>query len=193
MAARKNTTNAVTVTLGDPGDPTKVTAITDTPTPSEWAALDTPFDMPNKQNFGSIKVNVLESIDQNIRVRAEASLAINTVQVNAKTDSNAKRPRINYAWAVQKVASVEQGQRFSKALAKYAKYRPSEGNIPYRVEPSPMGQVTCRTGDVSYYRIGDDGIPVTCKPTDDGVFLGIRYSVRPLERRGDANRLPGTA
>lgn len=193
MAAKKDTTNAVTVTLGDPEDPTKVTAITDTPAPSEWAALDTPFDMPNRQNFGSIKVNVLESIDQNIRVRAEASLAINTVQVNAKTDSNAKRPRINYAWAVQKVASVEQGQRFSKALAKYAKYRPSEGNIPYRVEHSPMGQVTCRTGDVMHYKLDDSGVPFACGEKDDGAFLGLRYSVRPLEQRGDAKRLPGTA
>lgn len=160
---------------------------------SEWDDLKPAVSMPNKTFDGNIRVNVLDSIHQAIRSRAEASLAVNTTAVAAKTTSNAKRARVNYQWDVQPIADAQQGERFDKALSKYAKYRPATGDIPFKAEHSPMGQVTCRTGVPIFYKTGSDGKPEACAETDEGAYLGLRYSVRPLEQRGDSNRLPGTA
>lgn len=193
MPAKKTATPAVTVTLGDPEDPTKVTAIEEAKPVSEWDELEPAVSMPNKVSVGNIKVNVLESVPEAIRSRAEASLALNAKAVADKPATNAKRARVNYHWDVQRVASKEQGERFDKAISKYGKYRPATGDIPHRAEHSPMGQITVRTGVVCHYRNDDKGIPTVCGEKDEGAYLGLRYSVRPLEQRGDANRLPGTA
>lgn len=193
MPAKETATPAVTVTLGDPEDPTKVTAIEEAKPVSEWDELEPAVAMPNTVSVGNIKVNVLESVSDAIRSRAEASLAANAKAVADKADSTAKRPRVNYHWAVQKLASKEQGERFGKALSRYGKYRPATGDIPHRAEHSPMGQVTVRTGVICHYKLNDEGVPAVCGEKDEGAYLGLRYSVRPLEQRGDANRLPGTA
>jgi hypothetical protein len=149
--------------------------------------------MPNKQTVGNIKVDVLKSVPEPLRLRAEASLAVNAKAVADKSGSEAKRARVNYCWDVQAVTDKAMGDALDKLWAKYAKYRPSEGDIPHRAENSPMGQITVRTGQPGYYKLGDDGVPVACTASDEGAFYGLRYSFRPLEQRGDPKRLPGTA
>lgn len=160
---------------------------------SEWDELPEPVAMPNKQSTGDIKVNVLETVPEPIRVRAEASLAINVKRVAAKASSTAKRARIDYHWDVQPIKDAEQGARFGKLITKYAKYRPSDKDIPHMADGAPKGQVTARTGDPGYFVKGADGVPVAAAQGDEGAFYGMRYSVRPFEQRGDSARLPGTA
>lgn len=164
-----------------------------TAAPSEWDELDAPVAMASKRTMGDIKVNVLESVHAAIRERAENSLAVNAKAVAAKPAVDGKRPRVDYLWAVQPLASKEQGVRFGKAIEKYAKYRPATGDIPFKDDASPMGQVTCRTGVVTHYRLDESGTPTACSESDEGAYLGLRYSVRPLEVRNTTNRLPGTA
>lgn len=164
-----------------------------TPEPSPWDDLQPVVAMPNKTTPGDFKVNVLESVHAAIRERAEASLAINAKRVADKAGSNAKRARVDYHWDVQPFTLKPTAEGFVKQLAKYARYRPSTGDIPFKAENSPMGQVTCRTGDITWYKTGADGVPTACAATDDGAYLGLRFSVRPLEQRGGSKRLPGTA
>jgi hypothetical protein len=159
----------------------------------DWGNLAEPVAMPNKQGVLNIKVNVLETVPGPIRVRAEASLAINAQRVADKANSAAKRARINYHWDVQPIPDAEWAGRFRYAISKYAKYRPSDKDIPHAAEGSPRGQVTARTGDPGWFRTPEDGVPVACSEGDDGAFYGVRYSVRPFEQRSDTSALPGTA
>jgi hypothetical protein len=94
---------------------------------------------------------------------------------------------------LQAFGDKDTGEKFVKMLTKYAKYRPSEGDIPHAGPTSPKGQVTVRTGDVRHYRKVADDEYVATEPATEGAFWGVRYSVRPLEQRGDTARLPGTA
>lgn len=159
----------------------------------DWDHLAPAVVMPSRLAPGSVKVDAVGTTPEAIRLRAEDSLGINTARVAAKANSSAKRARVDYHWDVQPVTSVAMGEAFSAALGKYAKYRPSEGHVPFRKEGTPDGQVTARTGVTGYYRLMSDGTVTSCDAADDGAFLGIRYSVRPLEQRGDTKRLPGTA
>lgn len=158
-----------------------------------WDQLAAPIPMPVRATTGSIKVNVLESVHEAIRRIAEASLTINTARVAAKATSTAQRPRVNYHWDVQPIPSKEWGAKFVKALGKYAKYRPSEGDIPHASPDVAKGQVTVRTGEPMTYTHTDGQEPLACPEGTEGAFWGVRYSVRPLEQRGDAHRLPGSA
>lgn len=193
MAAKRNTEPAAPVQEPDAPAPEPTEPSEQPKAVTEWDELEPAVAMPNTVSVGNIKVNVLESVPEAIRSRAEASLAVNTKAVADKAGSAAKRARVNYHWSVQKVVSKEQGERFDKALSKYGKYRPATGDIPHKAEQSPMGQVTVRTGVVCHYKLNDKNVPVVCGEKDEGAYLGLRYSVRPLEQRGDANRLPGTA
>lgn len=161
---------------------------------SPWDALQAVVAMPSKPTgIGNFKVNVLKNVHPAIRQRAEASLAINTAAVADKAGSKSSRPRVDYHWDVQPVIDKAMAEAFDKAISKYAKYRPAEGDIEFKADESPMGQVTCRTGVPTHYKLPEDGVPVVCNENDEGAFWGIRYSVRPLEVRGDSKRLPGTA
>lgn len=193
MAAKKDTAPSAPAEEPAAQEPEATEAEATKPEPSEWDELEPAVSMPNKVSVGNIKVDVLTSVPEAIRSRAEASLALNAKAVADKSGSNAKRARVNYRWDVQKLASKEQGERFDKAITKYGKYRPATGDIPHRAEHSPMGQITVRTGVVCHYKLDAKGIPTVCNEKDEGAYLGIRYSVRPLEQRGDTNRLPGTA
>lgn len=159
----------------------------------DWSALTAPVVMPNKQSPAGITVNVLESVPAPIRERAEASLTINVERVKAQANSKAKRPRIDYHWQLQPVPDTATGEQFAKLLGKYAKYRPSEGDIPHAGPTSPKGQVTARTGNVGSFRKTADDTYEACDATAEGAFLGLRFSVRPFEQRSDTRRAPGTA
>jgi hypothetical protein len=159
----------------------------------DWAALSVPVTMANKTTPSDIKVNVLETVPDPIRQRAEQSLTINVERVKAVASSTAKRPRIDYHWELQAVADKAMGDEFVKLIGKYAKYRPSDKDIPHAGPNSPKGQVTARCGDPGHYRKMEDGQYVTTDPKHADAFMGVRYSVRPFEQRGDRARLPGTA
>lgn len=161
--------------------------------PFDWNTLDAPISMPNHVSPTDIKVNVLETVPEPIRVRAEASLAMNVVRVAKAAQSTAKRARVDYEYRVQPVPSVKVGDDFKAQLVKYAKYRPADKPVPHADAAAPKGQVTVRAGNTMYYRNQHDGIPEACDATADGAYLGVRYSVRPLEQRSDTHRLPGTA
>lgn len=163
------------------------------PATFDWSTLAAPVVMATKTSFSGVKVNVLESVPAPIRERAEASLTINTERVKAKPKGNAKRARVDYHWSLQQVPDLATGEQFIKLLAKYAKYRPADGDIPHAGPTSPKGQVTARTGDTRHFRKVADDEYVACEATTAGAFLGLRYSVRPFEQRADAARLPGTA
>lgn len=168
-------------------------AASTTPAEFDWAKLDAPKPMPTKTSIGTITVDVLAKVPAPIRERAEASLAINTKAVAAKATSNAARPRVDYHWDIQPVASKEMGEAFIKQVTKYAKYRPADKPIPHIGKDVAKGQCTARTGEVTHYRAVDDDGYVACDAQAEGAFLGVRYSVRPLEVRNTTNRLPGTA
>lgn len=158
----------------------------------EWAELPAPVAMANKQGPSSITANVLETVPDVIRQRAEASLAINTERVAKVQGSTAKRKRIDYHWDLQPVKDQAQGERFSQAITKYAKYRPSEGTIPHAATTSPRGQVTARCGNPGYFKQVAEGEYEACAATAEGAIMGIRYSVRPFEQRSDTRKLPGS-
>lgn len=157
-----------------------------------WDNLPEPAEMPEKVAFTGIKANVLTTVPEPIRQRAETSLGVNAKRVAAKAGSAAKRSRVNYHWSLQIVPSEQRGNEFIKAIIKYAKYRPSDVEIPHALEGSPTGQVTARCGAVSHYRREDDGTYVATDPTTAGAVLAVRYSVRPFEQRGDTARVPGS-
>lgn len=159
----------------------------------DWDTLPEPVAMPAKVTQDDIKVNVVKSVPAPIRMRAEASLAINAEKVAKKSGSTSARKRVDYDWRVQRVASEKMGADFKRLVVKYAKYRPSEGDIPFKAENSPLGQVTARAGAPTWFVLNDDGTYTEASQTDDGAFLGVRYSVRPFEARGDTSRVPGTA
>lgn len=178
-----------------------VTPPADTPQPPapveqpalDWYTLPAPVAMPDRKPFQGITVKVVETVPGPIRTRAEASLAVNAAKVKAKTTSSASRPRVDYHWDIQPVVTTEMGTRFVALITKYSKYRPSEGTIPFAHEDSPAGQVTARCGDVGYYVTRETGEVDACEPTTEGSYLGVRYSVRPFEKRNNTSRLPGTS
>lgn len=159
----------------------------------DWATLAPAVAMPNKPVVSAIKVDVLASVPEPIRMRVEASLTINTERVKAKASSSAKRARVDYHWDCQQVTDDKMGAEFVKLATKYAKYRPSAHDIPHKAPTSPPGQITVRAGAPGHYRKGEDGVPVSCEPTDEGAFYGVRYSARPFEQRQDTKALPGTS
>lgn len=160
---------------------------------SEWDALVAPLAMPNTLAATVAKKDVLATVPEPIRIRAEANLAINTKRVEAGATSQATRPRIDYHWDCQPVASVEQGAKFAAFLVEYAKYRPSTVDIPHRAEHSPKGQITARPQAPAYYVTSATGMPVAATKDTPQAYLGVRYSVRPFEQRNSARRLPGSA
>lgn len=160
--------------------------------PTQWDELAVPVAMPNKVAFLGVKADVLKTVPAAIRMRAEMSLTENVKAVDKTAGSNAERPRVNYVWYVQQVKSTDQGNDFIKLITKYAKYRPDKDGIEYAGTDSPKGQVTARCGDVTHYRLREDGITVACQPDQQGAFLAVRYSVRPFERRADTSALPGS-
>lgn len=159
----------------------------------DWAALAAPVAMPNKLNPGAIKVDVLATVPEPIRQRVEVSLAINAERVAAKATSTATRPRVDYHWECQPVTDEAMGAEFAKLATKYAKYRPSDKDIPHAGPKSPKGQITVRCGNPGHFVKGEDGVPVACSESTEGAFYGVRYSARPFEQRQDAARVPGTA
>jgi hypothetical protein len=167
-------------------------AVSARPDTHDWSALAEPVTMQPRTTFSGVKVNVLETVPEPIRQRAEASLTINAERVKAKAKSDAKRARVDYHWSLQRVTDKAMGEAFVKLITKYAKYRPAEGDIPHAGATSPKGQVTARTGDVLHFRKVADDEYVACEPATEGAFTGVRYSVRPFEQRGDTARLPGT-
>jgi hypothetical protein len=158
-----------------------------------WATLAPPVPMPTKAAFDGIKANVLATVPEAIRLRAETSLIINTELAEKGRTSDAKRNRVSYHWRIQPVPDSAVAAEFSRLLYKYAKYRPSEGDIPGRRDKSPMGQVTARAGGPGWFRKNDDGTWIACAERDDGAVYGVRFSVRPFEARKGTARLPGTA
>lgn len=159
----------------------------------DWGTLAAPVAMPNKPTPSTIKVDVLATVPEPIRQRVEASLTINTERVNAKAKSTAKRARVDYHWECQPVTDEAMGAEFVKLATKYAKYRPSDKDIPHAGPTSPKGQITVRAGAPGHFRKGEDGAPVACAADADGAFYGVRYSARPFEQRNDSARMPGTA
>ncbi len=158
----------------------------------DWNTLAAPMAMPSRTTAPDIKVDVIATIPEVIRMRAEASLAANVLAVKATSGSIAKRPRIDYDWRVQPVTTIKQGEAFSAMLGHYAKYRPADKPVPHADANAPAGQVTARCGETSFYRDSGLGVLIACDKDPDGAFLGIRYSVRPLEIRKGTARLPGT-
>lgn len=159
----------------------------------DWDKLPEPVAMPNKTVPTTITANVLETVPEPIRKRAEASLAINTKRVAAKAASTAKRARVDYHWDLQPVTDAKMAEAFDKLITKYAKYRPADKPVPHAADDAPKGQVTARTGDPGHFRKDSDGNWAACAAGDDGATYGLRYSVRPFEQRQDATRLPGSA
>lgn len=191
MASRQTPPSAPDADAGNTppgGEPTP-----ETPAAFTWAELAPAVAMPTKAAFTGISVNVLESVPEPIRQRAEASLVINTERVKRTAGSSAKRPRIDYHWDLQPVPTTDLGGEFVKLLGKYAKYRPAGKDVPHAGSTSPQGQVTARCGDPGYYRAHGDAEYVACDAAAEGAFLAVRYSVRPLEQRATTARLPGTA
>lgn len=160
--------------------------------PSEWDMLPAALEMPNTLAATVAKIDVIATIPEPIRMRAEASLAVNAGRVAAKSASAAGRPRVDYHWDCQPVATEDQGRRFAELLVKYAKYRPSDRDIPHASGHSPKGQVTARPQAPGFYVVTSDGKPIAATKDATGAFLGVRYSVRPFEQRKEASRLPGT-
>jgi hypothetical protein len=163
-----------------------------TPEPFSWGDMPAPVLMPTRPPVTVHAVDVISEIPEPIRMRAESSLARNTLALAKSAGSQAKRPRIDYVWSVQQVASAEMGAEFVKLITRYCKYRPSGKPIPHADADSKPGQVTVRCGEVTQYRKAADGTLIACAPDADGAFTGVRYSVRPYEQRGTTARLPGT-
>lgn len=173
-------------------DATPAPAANGTADPFDWSALAAPIVMPTKTVATAITANVLETVPEQIRQRAEASLKHNTAAKAAKAASTAKRARIIYHWDFQPVTDDKMAAAFDRLITKYAKYRPNIDNVPFADEKSPRGQVTARTGNPGYFVCTAEGEFTPCKHDTKGAMYGLRYSVRPFEQRQDTSRLPGT-
>ena len=158
----------------------------------DWDAMAAPIAMPTRNTFTGIKVDVLKTIPSPLRERAERQLIINTERVKANANSQAKRNRVDYHWDLQPVTTAEMGEQFVKLLTKYAKYRPSEGDIPHAGPNVKPGQVTARVGAVSHFVKGEDDTYEACDASAAGAVMGVRYSVRPFEVRNSTAKLPGS-
>ena len=191
MPARPNT-RATPDAPQTPSEPATGTAAAAAPE-FDWGTLAAPVPMPERKPFQGVKVFVVNTVPEPIRVRAELSLAVNQKKVADKTDSSASRKRVDYHWDVQPVATSRMGEKFSQLIVKYSKYRPSDAPIPHAHPDSPKGQVTARVGTPMHYVNTGDTEPQACDATTEGAYLGVRYSVRPFERRNSTARLPGTA
>lgn len=158
----------------------------------DWNELDAPIVMPSRTVTTAATANVLETVPEQIRARAEASLRHNT-DAKAKTaGSTAKRARVFYHWDFQPVKDDKMAAAFDRLITKYAKYRPNIDGVPFAHADSPRGQVTARTGAPGWFTRTEDGEFVPCTPPTEGAMYGLRYSVRPFEQRKDTARLPGT-
>lgn len=158
----------------------------------DWSALDAPIVMPSKTVATAITANVLETVPEQIRSRAEASLTHNAAAKAAKATSTAKRARVIYHWDFQPVKDEKMAAAFDRLITKYAKYRPDIDNVPFADAKSPRGQVTARTGNPGWFARTAEGEFTPCKSDSEGAMYGLRYSVRPFEQRSDTSRLPGT-
>lgn len=163
------------------------------PPASEWDELVAPLAMPNTLAATVAKKDVLATIPEPVRMRAEQNLAINTTRVAATSTSEASRPRVDYHWDCQPVKDEDQGKRFAAMLVEYAKYRPEAVDIPHRAEHSPRGQITARAQAPAFYVTNAAGQPVAASKDTPKAYLGVRYSVRPFEQAKGTKRLPGTA
>lgn len=184
---------------------TPAPAVDDTPQPEpqaeangtsdgfDWNAMADPIVMPTKAAVTPVVANVLETVPEPIRVRAEASLALNTAAKAAKAGSTARRARVVYHWDFQPVTDDKMAAAFDRLLSKYAKYRPNVQEIPHAHETSPRGQVTARLGAPGWFVRDETGEFVPCQPAEPNAMYGLRYSVRPFEQRKDTARIPGTA
>jgi hypothetical protein len=191
MAPRRNTTPTPEVT---PGTGTPDTGAGDAKADAiDWGTLDAPIAMPARNTFSGIKVDVIKGVPEPLRQRAESQLVINTERVKAAASSTAKRSRVDYHWDLQRVTTSDMGDQFVKLLTKYAKYRPAEGDIPHSGPNVAKGQVTARCGATGHFVKDSDGHYVAADKDAEGAIMGVRYSVRPFEQRGDTQRLPGTA
>ena len=161
-------------------------------TPFNWNDLETPLLMPDRIAYPPVARDVISEVPAAIRMRIEDQLAINVVAIKKAAVSAAKRPRIDYEYRVQRVPDTKVGEEYREYLKLYAKHRPEDGTIPHKHGTSPFGQITIRTGEVRAYRLLSSGIPVACDATEDGAFLGVRYSARPFEERSGARKLPGS-
>lgn len=191
MAAKPNNTPDTPVTDPAPAEP-QPTA-NGTVDGFDWGALAEPIVMPTKAVVTPVVANVLETVPEPIRQRAEASLTLNAAAKAAKAGSTAKRARIVYHWDFQPVADDKMAAAFDRLLLKYAKYRPNVQEIPHAHETSPRGQITARTGAPGWFVRAEDGEFVPCQPTEPNAIYGLRYSVRPFEQHKQTARLPGTA
>lgn len=158
----------------------------------DWTALADPIVMPTKAAVTPVVANVLETVPEPIRQRAEASLALNAAAKAAKAGSTARRARVIYHWDFQPVADDKMAAAFDRLVTKYAKYRPNVQEIPHAHETSPRGQVTARLGAPGWFVRSEDGEFVPCQPMEPNAIYGLRYSVRPFEQRKDTARVPGT-
>lgn len=158
-----------------------------------WDAMAQPIVMPTKAVVSQAVANVLETVPEPIRQRAEMSLALNAAAKAAHPRGSAKRARVPYHWEFQPVTDDKMAAAFDRLLTKYAKYRPNVQDIPFAHKDSPRGQITARTGAPGWFVRDESGELVPCQPTEPGAMYGLRYSVRPFEQRQDTARMPGTA
>lgn len=191
MATKPTSTPAPAI--GDAPQPEPQAPANGTVDGFDWNAMADPIVMPTKAAVTPVVANVLETVPEPIRMRAEASLALNTAAKAAKANSTAKRARVIYHWDFQPVADDKMAAAFDRLLSKYSKYRPNVQEIPHAHETSPRGQVTARTGAPGWFVRTDDGEFVQCQATEPNAIYGLRYSVRPFEQRQDTARVPGTA
>lgn len=159
----------------------------------DWNAMADPIVMPTRAAVTPVVANVLETVPEPIRVRAETSLMLNTAAKAAKAGSTARRARVTYHWDFQPVTDDKMAAAFDRLLSKYAKYRPNVREIPHAHETSPRGQVTARLGAPGWFVRDETGEFVPCQAAEPNAMYGLRYSVRPFEQRKDTARVPGTA
>jgi len=191
MAGKTSTTTTPTTTDAPAAD---TNGQTPTAKPTfDWAELAAPMAAPSKTATVDRKVDAIAETPEPIRQRVEVSLMKTVARIKAKANSSAKRVRVEPYWTVQPLASEAQGEAFIKAATRYAKYRPTTGDIPHRDTDAPMGQITVRFGKVGHYTKSETGEATPAEATADGAFLGVRYSARAFEGRGDSTRVPGTA
>lgn len=158
-----------------------------------WDAMQPVIPMDSKTRPQQSHVDVVTEVPDRIRARVESQLCLNAERVRAAARSSAARPRVNYAWAVQRVSDAKMGEALVRHLLRYAKYRPALTDVPHIGVGSPTGQITIRVGQVAYYHITSDGDAVQCTEATEGAVCGVRFSARPFESRGSSARLPGTA
>lgn len=156
------------------------------PTPFDWSTLDEPTVLPRKNSWADSAVDVMTATPENIRESIENILGANVRRIAATTASNAKRPRVDYMWVLQRIPSAEVAEEFRALVTAYCLHRPGTGEIPFAEANTPSGRITPRFGDPKWYKQGPKGGMVECAETDTGAVYGVRYSIRPFEARSPA-------